>query len=118
MSGTAAARECGSICSSLRQLAGMAGRQLHGLLLLLHTVKSSPNPPHLHVPCAEWRLGRPLSFDGSSGAAGHAHMRLPSDDSAAEGYMGAAYGSNGTGGDLEMSGLVLKTYAADDDRHA
>lgn len=77
------------------------------------------NPhPICTVPGAEWRLGRPLSFDGSSGAAGHAHTRLPSDDSAAEGYMGAAYGSNGAGGDLEMSGLVLKTYAADDDRHA
>ncbi|PRW44434.1 Transmembrane 45B [Chlorella sorokiniana] len=67
---------------------------------------------------AEWRLGRRLSFDPSGEAAAHTHMRLPSDDSAAEGYMGAAYGSNGAGGDLEMSGLVLKTYAADGDRHA
>lgn len=71
-----------------------------------------------HGPCAERRLGRPLSFDPSSEAAAHTHMQLPTDDSAAEGYMGAAYGSNGAGGDLEMSGLVLKTFAPEDGRHA
>lgn len=104
---------------------GWVGRQHHMRISGAHAPHRMliTNPNTLHTLPQHWRverrLGRPLSFDPSSEAPAHAHVRLPSDDSAAEEYVGAAgYGSNGNGGDLEMSGLVLKTYAPDGNHHA
>lgn len=76
------------------------------------------------LPCwrptpAERRLGRPLSFGGEEDAGLHPHHQLlhgaDDDEPAANGFGGGgALGGKhgGPGGDLELSGLVLKTYAA------
>lgn len=82
--------------------------------LSAHPCGCAPQPPAIHqltswhpsyAAPAEWRLGRPLSLDGgSSGEPQHLHQQLPTDDSAVEPF--------GSGGDVELSGQVLKTYAA------
>lgn len=87
-----------------------------------------PTVSSCHARCAERRLGRPLSFGSSGGeddAGLHPHHQLlhgaDDDEPGPNGFGGSGYGNGAMHGgkhgradrDVELSGLVLKTYAAD-----
>ncbi len=87
---------------------------------------SAPACPSCPARRAERRLGRPLSFgssDGGEDAGLHPHHQLlhgaDDDEPGANGFGSNGYAGGGMHGskhgradrDVELSGLVLKTYA-------